>query len=117
VNCKNKNLTKEEVWEWKRDEEMKGHLALLEERMKEISDERKVDLFVFGRIKIEIKEHIEGYMLKELFIEERKLKILEGIVEPEMLNFKIIPIRSLERGDVGEEFISKYNGLMGVKYY
>ncbi len=117
VTCKNENLTKEEVWEWKRDEEMKGHLTLLQERLKEMSDERKVDLFVFGRIKIEIKEHIEGYMLKELFIEERKIKILEGIVSKEMLNFKIIPIRSLERGDIGEEFIEKYHGLMGIKYY
>jgi hypothetical protein len=56
------HLTKEEVWEWKQMEEMKIHLALLEERIKEIEDEKKIDLFVFGRIKMEIKEHIERYV-------------------------------------------------------
>jgi hypothetical protein len=117
VTYREGHLTKEEVWEWKGDEEMKGHLALLEERMKEIGDEKKVDLFVFGRIKIEIKEHVEGYLLKELFIEERKIKILKEIVEPEVLNFKIIPVRSLEKGDIGQMFIEKYNGLMGIKYF
>lgn len=117
VICKNEHLTKEEVWNWKLDEEMRDHLRLLEERLRELSDERKVDLYVFGRIKIEIKEHIEGYMLKELFIEERKIKILKEIVDSEMLNFKMIPIRSLEKGDIGQEFIEKYNGLMGIKYY
>ncbi len=66
---------------------------------------------------MEIKEHIENYMLKELFIEERKIKILEGIVEKETLNFRIIPIRSLQTGDIGQEFIDKYNGLMGIKYF
>ena len=111
------HLTKEEVWEWKGDEEMKGNLALLEERMKEIGDEKKIDLFVFGRIKMEIKEHVEGYLLKELFIEERKIKILKEIVEPETLNFKIIPVRSLEKGDIGQMFIENYQGLMGIKYY
>lgn len=111
------HLTKEEVWEWRGDEEMRGHLALLEERMKEIGDEKKMDLFVFGRIKMEIKEHVEGYLLKELFIEERKIKILKEMVEPETLNFKIIPVRSLEKGDIGQMFIEKYNGLMGIKYY
>ncbi len=117
VNIRMENLTKEEVWMWKRDEEMKVNLALLDERLSELTDERKIDLFVFGRIKMEIKEHIENYMLKELFIEERKIKILEGIVEKETLNFRIIPIRSLQTGDIGQEFIDKYNGLMGIKYF
>lgn len=117
VTYREGHLTKEEVWMWKGDEEMKFNLALLEERMKEIGDEKKVDLFVFGRIKMEIKEHVEGYLLKELFIEERKIKILKEIVEPETLNFKIIPIRSLEKGDIGQMFIENYQGLMGIKYY
>ncbi len=117
VNCRVENLNREEVWMWKKDEEMKMNLALLEERLRDITDERKIDLFVFGRIKIEIKEHIDNYLLKELFIEERKIKILESIVPQETLNFRIIPIRSLQSGDIAQEFIEKYNGLMGIKYY
>ena len=38
-------------------------------------------------------------------------------IEPECFNFKIIPIRSLENGDIGSKFIEDYKGLMGIKYY
>ncbi len=117
IICKDQNMTKEEIWSLNEDEKMRENLRILEERMRGIQDEKKVDLYVFGRIKIEIKEHIDNYLLKELFIEERKIKILEGIVEPESLNFKIYPIRSLEKGDIGDRFIEEYKGLMGIKYF
>ncbi len=111
------HFTREEVWKWKQNEQMKEYLQLLQDRLHEMQDEKKVDLFVFGRIKIEIKEHIENYQLKELFIEERKLPILKSILPTDVLNFTIIPIRSLETGDIGERFIREYNGLMGIKYF
>lgn len=117
ILCKDQNMTKEEIWKLNEDEKMKENLKELDERMKGIQDEKKVDLYVFGRIKIEIKEHIDNYLLKELFIEERKIKILESIVEKESLNFKIYPIRSLEKGDIGDRFIEEYKGLMGIKYF
>jgi hypothetical protein len=111
------HFTREEVWKWKQDEQMKDYLQLLQERLQEMQDEKKVDLFVFGRIKMEIKEHIENYQFKELFIEERKLPILKSMVSHDLLNFSIIPIRSLESGDIGERFIREYHGLMGIKYF
>ncbi len=117
IILKDENMTREEIWKLNEDEKMKDNLRYLEEKLEEIKNEKNIDLYVFGRIKKEIAEHIENYMLKELFIEERKIEILKTCVSEETLNFKIIPIRSLENGDIGQEFIEKYNGLMGLKYY
>lgn len=111
------NMTREEIWKLNEDEKMRDNLRYLEEKLEGLNNEKNIDLYVFGRIKKEIAEHIENYMLKELFIEERKIEILKTCVSEETLNFKIIPIRSLENGDIGDEFIKKYNGLMGLKYY
>ncbi len=117
IILKDENMTREDIWKLNEDEKMKENLRYLNEKMEGINNEKNIDLYVFGRIKKEIAEHIENYMLKELFIEERKVDILKTCVGEETLNFKIIPIRSLESGDIGQEFIEKYNGLMGIKYY
>ncbi len=117
VIIQNMNMMRSELIKRYEDEKMKIRMTILEERLRDINDEKKVDLYVFGRLKMEIKEHVENYMLKELFIEERKLKILKECIDESCLNFTIYPIVSLEKGDIADEFIQKYNGLMGIKYY
>ncbi len=117
VILNDENMTREDIWKLNEDEKMKENLRYLSEKLEGLNNEKNIDLYVFGRIKKEIAEHIENYMIKELFIEERKIEILKTCVSEETLNFKIIPIRSLQNGDIGEEFIQKYNGLMGLKYY
>ncbi len=111
------NLNKKEIWSIYQNEKMKDNLQKLQRKLYELNDERNIDLYVFGRIKMEIKYHIENYLLKELYIEERKIKILKEMLPEECFNFTIIPIRSLERGDIGDRFIEDYHGLMGIKYY
>jgi hypothetical protein len=64
VVYKKENLTKEEVWSWRCDLKMVENHRMLREKLDEMKDERKMDLYVFGRIKMEIKEHIENYQLK-----------------------------------------------------
>ncbi len=117
IILKDSNMTREDIWQMNEDEKMRDNLRVLKEKLDGINNEKNVDLYVFGRIKKEIAEHIENYLLKELYIEERKISILKTCVSPEALNFKIIPIRSLEKGDIGSEFIEKYSGLMGIKYF
>ena len=96
----------------------KNNLELLEKKLNELSNEKtNLDLFVFGRLKMEIKDAIEAYSLKELYIEERKLELLQDILEPEYFNFKIILIKSFQDGDIGDKFIKDYKGLMGIKYF
>ena len=96
----------------------KNNLELLEKKLNELSNEKtNLDLFVFGKLKMEIKDAIEAYSLKELYIEERKLELLKDILEPEYFNFKIILIKSFQAGDIGDKFITDYKGLMGIKYF
>jgi hypothetical protein len=97
---------------------MKEYNILLRKRLDELKNENtNLDLFVFGKLKFEIKDAIESYALKELYIETKKLENLKKIINDEFLNFKIIPIKSLENGDDASIFIRDYNGLMGIKYF
>lgn len=114
---KNEPMSKNEVWEQYEKEEMKKNLMELEKRMNDMSNPKNIDLYVFGKLKEEIKDAMESYQLKELFIEEKKLKKLKEFVSSEYFNFKIYPIESLEPGDIGSQFIQSYNGIMGIKYY
>lgn len=100
------------------NENMKKNHQNLENRLIDLKNEKtNIDLYVFGKLKTDIKEHIESYLLKELYIEEKKLDKLKSFVDFEYLNFKIFPIKTLIKGDIGEIFIRDYNGIMGIKYY
>jgi hypothetical protein len=65
-----------------------------------------------------LEKHIEeNYLLKELYIEEEKLEKLKTFVSEEFFNFKIFPIKVIEQGDIADNFIKNFNGIMGIKYY
>jgi hypothetical protein len=117
IIIKNDNLSRNDVWDLYENELMKLNIVELDKRLIELENPKYVDLYVFGKLKVEIKEAMECYALKELFIEEKKLEKLKEFVEPEYFNFKIYTIRSLEVGDSACNFINSYNGIMGIKYY
>jgi hypothetical protein len=109
---------KESLYNIYQDELMKKNHILLEKILNGLNNDKiNTDLYVFGKLKIEIKDAIEAYMLKELYIEDKKLDNLKKFIDESLLNFKIIPIKMLENGDIGDNFIKNYNGLMGIKYY
>jgi hypothetical protein len=81
------------------------------------NEKTNIDLYIFGKLKIEIKDAIESYSIKELYIEEKKLNKLKEFIDHTLLNFKIINIKSLENNDIADSFIKNYNGIMGIKYY
>lgn len=111
-------LNNNEIYSLYEYEIMKEYNNLLRKRLDELKNENtNLDLFVFGKLKFEIKEAIESYALKELYIETKKLENLKKFISDEFLNFKIIPIKSLEDGDDAFNFIKNYNGLMGIKYF
>jgi hypothetical protein len=91
---------------------------LLEKKLLDLQNPNtNTDLYIFGKLKEGIKEAIEMYMVKELYIEEKKLERLKKIVDPSFLNFKIIEIKSMQDGDSASHFIKDYNGIMAIKYY
>lgn len=106
------------IYDIYQNEVMKENNILLKKRLDELKNEKtNYDLFIFGKLKLEIKESIENYIVKELYIEEKKLEKLKTFIDEEYFNFKIIPIKSMEDGDIASIFIKDYNGLMAIKYF
>ena len=111
-------LNRDELCNLYENELMKKNHILLNKKLEDIKNEKtNIDLYIFGKLKFEIKDAIESYTIKELYIEDIKLEKLKSFIDTTFLNFKIIPIKSLEMGDIADTFIKDYNGIMGIKYY
>ena len=111
-------INKEGVYKLYENEMMKSNHKLLEIKLNDMKNEKtNIYLYIFGKLKMEIKEAIELYSIKELYIDSLKLPKLKSFVDESLFNFKIIEISSLESGDIAEQFIKDYNGIMGIKYY
>lgn len=101
-----------------KNNELKKNNELLQLRLNELKKANNIDKYVFGKLKYEFKYHIENFLLKELFIEEKKLiKLKEIINDNTYFNFNIYIIKSFEKDDLPSQFISDYNGIIGIKYY
>ncbi len=99
-------------------EEMKATHLILQSRLNDLQNESKIDLYVFGKLKFEIKDAIEAYLIKELFIQKEKYEKLYTFIEDKSaFNFKVYFVDKIENGDIGDTFIKNFNGIMGVKYY
>jgi hypothetical protein len=113
----NDDYGRNELNEIAQREIMKTNHTILQERLQDIQNEKKVDLYVFGKLKFEIKDAIESYSIKELFIQKEKYEKLRSWIDHDAFNFKVYFIHKLENGDVGDQFIQNYNGVMGIKYF
>jgi hypothetical protein len=116
---KNNNIENSKViYEIYENHLMKLNHQSLEKRLNDLQNSNtNLDLYVFGKLKFEIKDAIETYLIKELYIENSKLEKLKTFVDKEYFNFKIYVIKSLENGDIASQFIKNYNGIMGIKYF
>ncbi len=118
VVLENDDYSRNELNEISVKEEMKANHLILQNRLNDLQNEKKIDLYVFGKLKFEIKDAIEAYLIKELFIQKEKYEKLQTFIEDKSaFNFKVYFIDKIENGDIGEQFIQNYNGIMGVKYY
>jgi hypothetical protein len=111
-------INKDQQFELYENECFKKNNLELEKRLGDLKNPNtNIDLYIFGKIKNEIKEAVELYSVKELYIDNNKIERLREVISEEYLNFKIIPIKSLENGDSAALFIKDYNGIMAIKYY
>jgi hypothetical protein len=112
------DYSRNELYEISQKEEMKANHILLQQRLLDLQNDKKIDLFVFGKLKLEIKDVIETYLIKELFIQKEKYEKLQTFIQDKSaFNFKVYFIDKIENGDIGDQFIKNYNGIMGIKYY
>lgn len=90
-------------------------LRLNNEVLSQLTNPKCSHLFVFG--KKDVGKSIMNYMVKTLFITPDLLKKLQNKLKPDMFNFEVIIIKSLEPSDLGSTFIVNYDGIIGIKYY
>jgi len=109
----NKNITNEEAFEIFEKEEMKDRHKLLEECFQMMKNEKTKDKVLLGK---ELKEGIKNYMIKQVFCTSKVLETLKKNVPSQYLNFPIVVIKSLNKGDVGDQ-LDELNGLIGLTYY
>ena len=118
IIIKKENLSRNIIYDLYENEEMKLNHIKLEKRLNDIKNSNtNLDLYIFGKLKFEFKDAIESYSIKELFIEDKKLIKLKEIIDNDLLNFTIIPIRIINDNDIASSFIKDYNGIMGIKYF
>lgn len=73
-----------------------------------------LDKLIFGK---EIKTCVESYMVKTLYIHESKREIFQKMFGPDLLNFKIVYVHTIEHGDPGDRLLEVFGGAVGVKRY
>jgi len=110
--------SRDDFFEYLSQQEQLQYHDLLNHRLQDLQNSKtNLNIYVFGKLKKDIVYHIENYSLKELFIDHTKWTKLQNLLDKSYFNFKIYPIPSLQKDDIGDLFLNQYNGLMGIKYF
>ena len=71
---------------------------------------------IYGNFDKIIKQEIENYTVKKLFYHNDVKDKIDSL-ENELLNFDLIEISTIKKGDPGYELKNNYGGFFGLKYY
>lgn len=113
----NKRLKDDDILDIFVKEEMKEKHEELQKCFDMIKNEKDLHLIVYGKLTKEIKEAVENYRLKKLFIHNKYLQKLKQIVSEDCFNFDLIIIDNIDNNDIGQKLIDEYNGVIGISYY
>ncbi len=109
-----KKLNNDEVLELINTNEMLQLHKALEDCIGMMSNEKTMDLIVNGKTLVKA---ITGYMLQTLYGTPAMLEKVKSKFDKSVLNFKMVEIKSLEKGDIYDTLEKDYSGLIGIKYY
>ena len=96
---------------------MKKKHNKLQEVFDNLDHPDKMNLVLYGKLEEDIKNAIEGYMVKELYCHVNILSKFKKIISNEYINFPIIEINKIENNDIGDDLLKKYDGIIGRLYY
>ena len=95
-----------------KQEMLKYHLELKESLLL-LEREETCNRLLFGK---DIVRGINYCQIKTLFCSPKKMKkVLENFSDK--INFRVVEVKCLENGDIGDELRKKYSGLVGLTYY
>lgn len=112
-----KKLVDSDIFDIFAKEEMKIKHIDLQKCFDMISNEKQVHLVIYGKLGKDIKEAIEQYRIKKLFVHQKVLNKLKDMISEEYFNFDLVEISSLENKDIGQILMDQYDGAIGIAYY
>ena len=86
-----------------------------------LNNPKECDKLVYGQLDKEIREAVEMYRLETLWIhadcmsEFRTMVSANGLTEN--INFTVIELETLEKGDIADTLLRDYGGFFGKSYY
>lgn len=112
-----KDMTNFKIIELNETLNNKENIDKLEKFISEINNPKKINLLLSGQLDKQIKQAIETYMVKKLFVHKSIKDKFENVIDNEFINFEIIWIDTAENGDYSETFLSSWGGVVGELYY
>lgn len=110
----NKHLRDNEIFEVFRKDNVLKIQKEAEEYMDYIKNDKLIDRIVFGK---DLQKKILTMELQSIYCSpEMHTKILEKVPK-DYLNFNLIKVESLEKGDTGDIIKNSYAGAIGVTYF
>jgi hypothetical protein len=113
----NKKLHKDDIINIFIKEEMKVNHIKLEKCLNMFTNEKELDKLVYGKIEKDIKEAIEYYKVKQLFVHKNIIDKVKSIASVDCFNFDLIEIDKIEDNDISDILLNQYNGVIGITYY
>ena len=96
---------------------MHNNFIKLESCFEMLKKENEEHLVIYGSLEKEIKESIETYRVKTLFLHSKIKTNFDNLIDKSYINFEIIPITSYEKGDSGDILMTNYGGIIAIAYY
>lgn len=96
---------------------VKKYTPKLQELFQKLENPHELHLVIYGSLEGDIKESIEGYRVKRLFLHQKVETKFTQLIEPSYLNFDICKMRTLESGDISDKLLHDYGGVIAEAYY
>lgn len=107
----------DELIELKIKYESQKNIAKLEDFLANINNPSKKDLILTGQLEKQIKESIENYMVKELYLHDSLKSKFYSLIDKEYINFNIIWITKVDKDINADNFLKMWGGVIGELYF
>jgi hypothetical protein len=110
------NLNREEIMnEFNKEEQSQIHKDL-KITIDMLFNVKQEGLILRGTVEI-IRQAIEDYLVKELYVTEEINDQLKGIIDDDCFNFDIKIVKNVEKGDIHDKLVTDFGGVIGILYY
>jgi len=96
--------------------QIKQNQKLLSNYLSHLDNPEIENKLIYGNFEEYIYPEIESYRIKELFYHKNHQTLIDKL-DSDYLNFRLIEIDTVIKGDIGEQLLENYGGFFGIRYY